>query len=170
MKFIAMGSTTLFASLLALATMAQPQPARSDPGHGHGHAHGAQGFSAGQPGNAKKPARTVQVTMRETADGKMIYEPNKLTVKRGEQVRFVLINAGEVPHEFVLASRADNRKHAAEMAKNPDMKHEEPNGRMLEPKAKAEILWQFSKAGTFEFACLIPGHLEAGMIGTVTVR
>jgi uncharacterized cupredoxin-like copper-binding protein len=118
----------------------------------------------------KRPARIVLLTMRETVDGKMIYEPGKLEVKAGEQVRFVLTNAGALEHEFVLASVEDNRAHAEAMRVNPDMKHEEPNGRMLAPNAKSEFVWRFSKAGTFEFACLIPGHREAGMVGTVTVR
>jgi uncharacterized cupredoxin-like copper-binding protein len=108
--------------------------------------------------------------MRETADGKMIYEPAALQVKKGEHVKFVLTNAGEIEHEFVLASSKDNLEHAEAMQKNPDMRHEEPNGRMLQPKTKAELVWRFSKPGTFEFACLIPGHREAGMIGLVTVR
>jgi uncharacterized cupredoxin-like copper-binding protein len=158
--------------IVALAALALPQLAWSDSGHSHsGHSgHDIPSYSAGQPGDPKKPARIVLVTMRETTDGKMIYEPSKLEVKAGEQVRFVLTNAGALEHEFVLASVADNAKHAEAMRANPDMKHDEPNGRMLAPKAKGEIVWRFSKAGTFEFACLIPGHREAGMTGTVTVR
>ena len=56
------------------------------------------------------------------------------------------------------------------MEKNPEMEHDEPNGKRLEPKKSAEILWRFSKAGTFEFACLIPGHYETGMKGVVVVK
>jgi uncharacterized cupredoxin-like copper-binding protein len=163
----------LFSLVAALAVVTLPRLAWSDSGHSHGgnsHGAGAPSYSAGEPGDPKKPARIVLVTMRETNDGKMIYEPGKLEVKAGEQVRFVLTNAGALEHEFVLASSEDNEKHAQAMRANADMKHEEPNGRMLAPKAKSEIVWRFGKAGTFEFACLIPGHREAGMTGTVTVR
>lgn len=131
--------------------------------------HDGSHFSAGQPGNPKKPARTVHVTMRE-GDGKMLFVPERLEVKRGEQIRFVIENAGELPHEFVVASTADNLKHAALMQKYPDMEHDDPNGKTLQSKAKAELLWRFTKKGTFEFACLIPGHREAGMTGIVTVK
>jgi len=155
---------------LALAALAWPQIAVSDGGHSLGHSHPAPAFSIGQPGDPKQPARIVLVTMRETADGKMTYEPGKLDVRQGEQVRFVLTNAGSLAHEFVLASAEDNRKHAEEMRANSDMAHDEPNGRMLEPKTKGEIVWRFTKAGTYEFSCLIPGHREAGMTGFVTVR
>lgn len=156
------------AALVLSALIVQSQTALSDPGHSHNY--GAPSYSAGRPGDPKKPARIVLVTMRETSDGRMIYEPRKLDVKRGEQVRFILTNVGEIPHEFVIASAEDNLKHAEMMKNNPDMKHEEPNVKMLDAKKKAELVWQFSKPGTFEFACLIPGHREAGMTGTIVVR
>src|SRR5712691_3533537 len=133
------------------------------------HAHDATAFSAGEPGDPKKPARIVLVTMRE-GDGKMMFIPEKLEVRRGEQVRFLITNVGELPHEFVLASTADNLKHAELMKKYPDMEHDDPNGKTVQPKAKTEILWRFSKPGEFEFACLIPGHREAGMTGKIIVK
>lgn len=156
-------SATAF-SMLLLSSVVIAGPGQ--PGHSHSHSE----FSAGQPGDPKKPARIVMVTMRETEDGKMIYVPNKVDVKRGEQIRFIVTNAGEIPHEFTLASVEDNLKHAEEMKKNPEMEHDDPNSKTIQPKKKAEIVWRFSKAGTFEFACLIPGHREAGMIGTVGVK
>jgi uncharacterized cupredoxin-like copper-binding protein len=152
-------------SLAAGVIVALGGPVPADPGHGHG-AH----FSAGEPGNPKRPARVVMVTMRETADGKMIYEPSTLNVKRGEQIRFILTNAGEIAHEFVLASIEDNLKHAELMKKFPEMEHDDPNSKTIQPKKKSEIVWRFNRTGTFEFACLIPGHREAGMIGNVTVK
>ena len=132
-------------------------------------AHDGSHFSAGQPGDPKKPARTVEVVMRE-GDGKMMFVPERLEVKRGEQIRFKLQNAGELPHEFVVANTADNLKHAAMMQKYPDMEHDDPNGKTLQPKAKAELVWRFTKRGEFEFACLIPGHREAGMTGKIVVK
>ena len=156
--------TGVAVSFLSLAPAAFGGP--GGPGHSHGHDE----FSAGQPGDSKKPARIVLVTMRETDDGKMIYIPNKVEVRRGEQIRFIITNAGEIPHEFTLASVEDNLRHAEEMKKNPEMEHDDPNSKTIQPKKKAEIIWQFSKAGTFEFACLIPGHREAGMTGTVGVK
>lgn len=135
---------------------------------GHNHGHG-ETFSAGEPGNPKKPARTVQVTMSES-DGKMLFMPARIEVKKGEQIRFVLRNNGKLEHEFVLATVADNLKHAEAMKSNPNMEHDEPNGREVEPKKTGEIVWKFTKAGEFEYACLIPGHREAGMIGTIVVK
>ena len=133
-----------------------------------GHSHNS-GFSAGEPGNAKKPARIVLVTMRE-GDGKMVFIPDRVEVRRGEQIKFMLRNNGELDHEFVLASRDENVKHAEEMRKNPDMEHDDPNAKRLKPKKTSELVWRFTKRGTFEFGCLIPGHRDAGMLGTVIVK
>jgi uncharacterized cupredoxin-like copper-binding protein len=126
-------------------------------------------FSAGEPGDSKKPARIVRVLMQE-GSGKMMFVPERIEVKRGEQVRFLLSNVGELEHEFVLASTEENLKHAEEMKKNPDMEHDDPNAKRVKPKGKDEIVWKFTKAGRFEYGCLIPGHREAGMTGTITVK
>ena len=126
-------------------------------------------FSAGRPGDPKKPARIVTVTMHDDANG-MRYVPDRLEVKRGEQVRIIIENKGALKHEFTLATVQDNKKHGALMMKFPDMEHDDPNAKSVEPGKSAEILWRFSKSGTFEFACLIPGHYEAGMHGTASVK
>jgi len=131
-------------------------------------AHDDEHFSAGEPGNPKKPARTVAVVMSDN-DG-MKFTPDHLVVRKGEQIRFVIRNEGVLKHEFMLASVQDNKKHAELMKKYPDMEHDDPNAKSVDPGKSAEMLWRFTKAGTFEFACLIPGHREAGMHGSVTVK
>jgi uncharacterized cupredoxin-like copper-binding protein len=160
--------TRIIATLSVLLACAAPAAAQSRAGHAHG-AHSHESFSAGEPGDPKKKSRIVQVTMRE-GEGKMLYEPARLEIKRGEQVRFVLTNAGELEHEFVLASTAENLKHAEQMKKNPDMEHDDPNARRVAPKKAGEIVWRFTKRGTFEYGCLIPGHREAGMTGIIVVK
>ncbi|KLK90098.1 copper resistance protein [Microvirga vignae] len=152
------------AAALALSTTL----ALAGPGEA-GHSH--RTFAAGEPGDPKKPvARTIEVTMKETEDAKMLFEPNKVEIKRGDQVKFVLKNHGQVDHEFMLDTVERNAKHKIAMEKNPDMEHDDPNGKRLAPKGSNEIVWRFTKAGTFEFACLIPGHYESGMHGTVVVK
>lgn len=147
------------AAICTTAAFAGP----GDPGHSHGD------FSAGEPGNPKRPARVVQVVMRE-GDGKMMFIPDRVEIRRGEQIRFVLSNNGNLAHEFILATAEDNLKHAEQMKKNPEMEHDDPNAKTVEPKKKSEIVWKFTKAGEFEYGCLIPGHREAGMIGTIIVK
>lgn len=123
----------------------------------------------GEPGDPSKPAREITITMKET-DGKMLFEPDAIIVERGEQIRFKLSNAGELDHELVIATLEANLQHAKEMEKNPDMEHDDPNAKRLAPKESGEIIWKFTETGTFDFSCLIPGHREAGMTGTVTVK
>lgn len=160
------GMRVAFASLAILAVSAGL--AAAGPGAaGHSHSHGDEA-AFGQPGDPKKKSRTVEVIMRE-GDGTMEYVPNRIEVRQGEQVRFVMKNHGDLDHEFVLATFEENAKHAEEMAKNPEMEHDEPNMKRLNPKAGAEVVWHFTKAGEFQFACLIPGHMEAGMKGVVVV-
>jgi uncharacterized cupredoxin-like copper-binding protein len=149
-------------ALIVSASFALAAPGA--PGHSH------KTFAAGAPGDPKKPARTVEVVMKEADDGKMLFVPDQVEAKRGEQIRFVLKNVGKVDHEFMLDSVERNAKHKIEMQKNPDMEHDDPNGKRLAPGGTSEIVWRFSKAGTFEFACLIPGHYESGMHGKAIVK
>ena len=132
-------------------------------------AHEDEKFSAGEPGDPKQPTRVVKMTMRE--DGKkMLFEPAYITVHKGEQIRFVLMNDGTESHEFVLATVAENRKHAQLMKGHRHMEHADPNAKRLTPFTEGEIVWKFTRRGTFEYACLIPGHYEAGMHGTIDVK
>jgi uncharacterized cupredoxin-like copper-binding protein len=133
-------------------------------------AHGAHAFVAGQPGDPKKPSRTVEVIMKETSDGKALYGPEVIPVKRGEQIRFILKNIGEVDHVFIIDSVENNTRHKAAMAKNPAMSHNEPNGKRIQAGTSTELVWHFTKAGTFEVACSMPGHTELGMKGEVIVK
>src|ERR1700681_2608943 len=111
------------AILLSLATVAAAH-----------EQHG--GYSAGEPGNPNKPAREIVVDMTE-----MDFSPALIEVKRGEQIRFVIRNLGTEDHEFLLATTAENLKHADAMKKHPGMEHDDPNGVRLAPKKSAEILW-----------------------------
>jgi uncharacterized cupredoxin-like copper-binding protein len=155
-------------AILTVCTVAFTSPAASAPGAA-GHSHDHASFSAGEPGTPKRQSRTVLITMRE-GDGKMMFMPDRLEIKRGEQVRFVITNSGELDHEFVLATTEENLKHYEEMKKNPEMEHDDPNAKRVGPKKKSEVLWRFTKAGQFEYGCLIPGHRESGMTGIISVK
>ena len=155
------GTLLIGAAGLFVATAPNTRSAVAHEAHRH--------FSAGEPGDPKKPARTVKVKMLE--DGKkMLFEPALIEVRRGEQIRFVLANDGSRDHEFMLATVEENHKHAEQMKKFPEMEHDDPNAKRLSPFNSAEMLWRFTKRGTFEYGCLIPGHYEAGMHGKIIVK
>lgn len=120
----------------------------------------------GREGDPAKAVRTIQVDMADT----MRFTPANLTIKRGETVKIVATNKGRVLHEMVIGTPEELKKHAEQMKKFPEMEHEEAYMAHVIPGKTGEIVWQFTKAGEFEFACLIPGHFEAGMVGKVTVK
>jgi uncharacterized cupredoxin-like copper-binding protein len=143
--------------------------------YGHGESHAkrqAQKRSApveekafGREGDPKQATRTIRIEGRDT----MRYTPSAITVKQGETVRFVVKNAGKLMHESVLGTKAELNEHYELMKKFPDMEHDEPHMVHLKPGETGEMFWQFTKAGEFYFACLVPGHYEAGMFGTIKV-
>jgi len=119
----------------------------------------------GIAGDAKQAKRSIDVGMSDT----MRFTPDRITVKLGETVRFVARNDGKQLHEFVIGTKAENEKHAALMLKFPNMEHDEPYMAHVPPGKTGQIVWTFNRAGQFEFACLIAGHYQAGMVGTIMV-
>jgi uncharacterized cupredoxin-like copper-binding protein len=132
-----------------------------------GHSHSA--FAAGDVGVDGSGVRVVELDMTE-GNGTMAYSLSKIEVSQNETVRFVLKNAGMLDHEFVLGTRADNRAHAEMMASMPDMGHSDKNMTQVSSGQSSSFIWKFSNKGEFEFACLIPGHYEAGMHGIMIVK
>jgi uncharacterized cupredoxin-like copper-binding protein/Cu/Ag efflux protein CusF len=141
---------------------------------GHDHGEGHEGnmhdeLAIGVPGIIENVTRTVEITMKETDDGDMIFEPSALNIQKDETIRFLIKNAGELDHEFVLDDLAAIMEHKALMDKFPEMEHDDPNSARLAAGEEGEVIWSFTNPGSFEFACLIPGHYESGMRGDVVV-
>jgi uncharacterized cupredoxin-like copper-binding protein len=120
----------------------------------------------GREGDPRKVKRTVTIEMSDA----MRYFPDQIHVKKGQTVQFNLRNAGELPHEMVLGTMDDLKKHAGKVKQSPDFAADDPNVARVEPGATGALVWQFTRAGEFYYGCLVPGHFEAGMIGTVVVR
>ena len=120
----------------------------------------------GIAGDAKAAKRTIEVSMLDT----MKFSPDKIDVKVGDTVKFVVKNTGGQLHEFVIGTKKENEEHAALMVKFPNMEHDEPYMAHVPPGKTGEIIWSFNRAGNFDFACLIAGHYQAGMVGKVTVK
>ena len=119
----------------------------------------------GIAGDSKAVKRTVEFKMTDN----MRFTPDKLEVKQGETVKFVLRNNGAVMHEFVLGTKKELDEHAALMVKFPTMEHSEPYMAHVPPGKTGEIVWTFNRTGDFDFACLIAGHYTAGMVGKIKV-
>lgn len=119
----------------------------------------------GIAGAASNVARTVSIEMLDT----MRFTPDRIDVVKGQTVRFVMTNRGKIPHELVIGTRKALEGHAALMVKFPGMEHDEPYTSHVAPGKTGEIVWTFNRAGDFDFACLVPGHYEAGMVGKIHV-
>lgn len=152
-------------------------------GGGHGHVGHGNGPALGAPGDASAVTRTIDVTMHDN-----YFEPESITVSEGETVKFVVKNAGEFVHEFSIATAEKHREHQPQMMMlmdhgvlHPDRidrdaagkmmadmghgMHDEGNSVLLEPGQSGEIIWTFAAARNLEFACNVPGHYDAGMMG-----
>ena len=116
-------------------------------------------------GDAKNVKRTIEVGMTD----QMRFTPDKLDIKQNETIKFIAVNKGAIGHEFVLGTKAALDEHAALMVKFPNMEHDAPYMAHVGPGKKEEIIWQFNKAGDFDFACLIAGHYQTGMVGKIKV-
>jgi uncharacterized cupredoxin-like copper-binding protein len=119
----------------------------------------------GIAGSAKKVTRTVTISMLDT----MRFSPDYFEVKEGETIKLVVKNKGGMLHELVLGTKPDLDAHAALMVKFPDMEHDEPYMAHVGPQKTSQLIWTFNRAGNFEFACLINGHYQSGMVGAIRV-
>ncbi len=119
----------------------------------------------GVAGDARAVTRTITLGMDDT----MRFSPSKLVVKQGETIRFVIRNQGKALHEMVLGTRQELDQHAAMMVKFPNMEHDEPYMAHVPSGKTRHMVWTFNRPGEFEFACLMAGHYQAGMKGTITV-
>ena len=119
----------------------------------------------GVEGDPKKATRTIALSM----DDSMHYSKSHIRVAEGETVTFVVINKGKLMHELVIGTGDELNKHAELMRKYPGMEHDEPYMAHVKPGGKERITWRFTKPGTFMYGCLVAGHFEAGMNGTIVV-
>lgn len=119
----------------------------------------------GIAGDAKAVKRTIEIEMKDN----MRFSPDTIELKQGETVKFVVKNSGKMMHEMVIGSKNELDEHAALMAKFPNMEHDEPYMTHVAAGKAGEITWNFNRPGDFEFACLIAGHYQAGMVGKIKV-
>jgi len=160
-----------------------PKKAAAKPAHVN-----AEEQAFGRAGDPEKATRTIQVGMDDsmhfvvtagarpdrTTDVRMgngaHLPPGDIVVKRGETIRFVVRNDGKAMHEMVIGTMQALKEHAELMRKFPGMEHDEPYMAHVAPGKEGEVVWQFTRPGEFHYACLVPGHLEAGMIARITVK
>ena len=141
----------------------------------------------GTQGNKDSVDRTIKVSMYDN-----YYQPNKFKIKKGETIKFIVQNKGELVHEFNIATKEMHLKHQPEMQmmveheilladkidknkmmemakKNPSMAHKHSNSVLLSPGESAELIWKFNNSVDLEAACNVPGHYEVGMVAKIDI-
>lgn len=146
---------------IAISALLLSASALASGSHAGGHGEAA----IGQPGLASKVTRTINIDMKDD----MRFHTSNIDVKQGETVRFVVKNSGKLKHEMVLGTAKDLKDHYEVMKKNPEMEHADANMVTVAPNKSGEIIWNFTSSGKVDFACLQPGHYDAGMKGVVHV-
>jgi len=158
----------LFVAIMGAALLGGPGAVLAHEKAAHSK-HSARANKEQQPwgiaGDAKEVKRTIQIAMTDD----MRFNPSTVEVKEGETVRFIVQNKGKVLHEMVIGTKQVLDEHAALMQKFPNMEHDEPHMSHVSAGKKRELVWKFNRAGGFDFACLIPGHYQAGMVGKIKV-
>ena len=152
--------------MIAAALLAGPFPATAHEGEKHPRKVVAREQKDwGIAGNTGAITRTIEIRMTDN----MRFTPERVEVRQGETVKLVVKNGGQMLHELVLGTKDELDAHAALMMKFPGMEHDEPHMVHVKPAGSEPLVWNFNRAGEFQFACLIPGHFQAGMVGTVVV-
>ncbi len=126
--------------------------------------------SIGKPGDEASVKETITISVSESATGGMDFEPNAIPIEHGSVVRFIIKNTGLIDHEFFLGSFKEIEEHRQWMREHPSMEHADPNAVKIPSGQTAELIWEFSEITNLEFACLLPGHREAGMWGVILVH
>lgn len=152
--------STILCGLVISTGVAMAGNTHTDTGHHHGHTQGI-----GKPGKLSQVRHTIKIDMADS----MRFDPAHITVKQGDTVRFVVKNSGKIKHELILGTLKALREHGESMKNSPDMAHIEANMISVDAGQSGELIWQFTQAGKIHFACLQPGHYDAGMTGTVQV-
>lgn len=124
----------------------------------------------GRPGDASGTMRTFEIDIRELHDGRMWFDPYVLNLQLGEQIRIIIKNTGDFPHAFVIATPQEIQQYVAQVKEKPDYWRNESNWVWVMPTERGELVWQFTRAGSFEFADVAPGRRDAGLTGLINVR
>ena len=142
----------------------------------------------GEKGKLSKVNRTIEIKMYDN-----YFEPNEIIIKKGETIKFIVSNYGELVHEFNIATKEMHIKHQPEMMKmvenqilladkidkkkmkqmakkDHSIAHSHSNSVLLEPNEINEIIWKFSTTANLEAACNVPGHYEIGMVANIKIN
>ena len=168
--------------LLGLSLLTAISPVTLIAGPGHGNEEHSEGFFTriknavfgsygeqlpfGRVGMSSEVSKKVAIELND----QFRFSPEVIQVAVGETLQLDFKNTGQMRHEWVLGTPFELSEHMELMRRFPNMEHDEPHMVHVDPGQKQQLVWQFNRKGEFAYACLLPGHFEAGMRGTVEVQ
>jgi outer membrane protein assembly factor BamB len=102
------------------------------------------GSGAGAAGPTSTASATIQVK-----GGEFFFRLSTQSLAKPGKVTFVFTNIGHVAHDFHILGKTTP---------------------LIQPGQTTKLAVTFTKAGSYPYLCTVPGHAEAGMKGTFTVR
>jgi uncharacterized cupredoxin-like copper-binding protein len=121
------------------------------------------GASAATRGDAARANDgTFRITIRYSE-----FRPDRLAVRPGETVRFVLVNRDPIDHEFILGDERVQRVH-----EEGTEAHHAPRPGEVSVPAGGTVVTTYTfpdEPDELIFGCHLPGHYDFGMRGTVAV-
>ena len=100
------------------------------------------------------------------------YSPDTITVKKGQEVTLTFNNEGSVDHSLNILNSDEDLEHVLEGAHEEEELHKELLIEFHEIAAGETTTETFIvdiEPGEYAFFCSLPGHADAGLVGTLTV-
>jgi uncharacterized cupredoxin-like copper-binding protein len=98
--------------------------------------------------HADRPTAATATTV-QVKGGEFFFRLSTKSVAKPGKVTFVFKNIGHVLHDFSIHGK-----------KTP----------LIQPGKTAKLVVNFTKKSKYGYLCTVPGHAQAGMKGTFTVR
>lgn len=106
----------------------------------------------------------------------MFFSIDHITVVAGQQLAIEFTNTSRLPHNIVIVDgdmavatevNRDAINQTDYLPQHPAVIASLP---IVMPNQTGSITWESAQPGTYLFICTYPGHFDAGMYGTITVK
>ena len=141
-----------------------------------------QAPSSTQPGDTRSLQATPCTTgcdravIAMTVRDNMFFSRSEITVAAEQELAINFDNTSRLPHNIVIidgdlaVATEVNRDAINQTNYLPQRPAVVASIPMMMPNQNGDITWQPSQPGSYLFICTYPGHFDAGMYGTITVK
>jgi uncharacterized cupredoxin-like copper-binding protein len=112
-------------------------------------------------GAAETADRSIEIDIRYSH-----FRPEVIRVPVGVPIRFVLVNADPIDHEWIVGDAAVHDRHRTGTEPSHGAR---PTEQSIAAGETIETVVTFETPGTLTYVCHLPGHEAYGMVGTIVV-